>query len=101
MKQVTITMYRWAGKKLFFEIKSTCEECDLNTEILKDMQQKEFKNKNVTITFEPWLTCLWYALRHGGWYCPVVIVDDKLFSQGVVIDRKKLADLVESKLAIK
>ena len=100
IKKVEILMYRWAGKKFFLEIKSPCEECDLNTAILKDMQQSEFRGKNVEVKLEPWLTCLWQALRHGGWHAPVVVVNGKLFSQGIVIDRKKLANLVQSKLEI-
>ncbi len=91
-------MYRWAGSKFGITIKNECEECEINTGILEDMRQKEFLGKPVEIEKKPWLTHLWESLRHGGWHAPVVIVDGRLFSQGVVLDRDKLAELVSKLL---
>ena len=94
MNSVVIILYRWAGKKFGITIKSECEECEINYEILKDMKQKEFKGKPVAIEVRPWLTCLWETLRRGGWHAPVIIVNGRLFSQGSILDRNKLAQLV-------
>ena len=62
------------------------------------MKQKEFAEKPVKIEINPWLTYIWDSLRHGGWHAPVILVNGKLFSQGVVIDRKKLVEQVEKLL---
>jgi len=93
---VAITMYRWAGTKFGFTIKSECKECDMNMSILESMKQKEFTGKSVTIETKPWLTFLWESLRHGGWHAPVIIVNGKLFSQGIVLDRAKLAQYIST-----
>lgn len=93
---VAITMYRWAGTKFGFTIKSECKECDMNMSILESMKQKEFTGKSIKIETKPWLTFLWESLRHGGWHAPVIIVNGKLFSQGIVIDRAKLAHYIST-----
>jgi len=90
-KSVTITMYRWAGTKFGITIKSECKECDVNTAILKDMKVKEFAGKNVVIEIKPWLTHVWESLKGGGWHAPVIVVENHIFSQGVVLKREKLA----------
>lgn len=94
MKTVNIIMYRWAGSKFGFTIKNECEECEINTGILEDIKQNEFLGKPVKIAIKPWLTFIWESLWYGGWHAPVVVVNGKLFSQGVVIDRVTLVQLV-------
>lgn len=94
MRKVTITMYRWSGKKYGISIKNECKECEINTAMLEDMKQKEFHGKPVTIEIKPWLTHLWESLSYGGWHAPVMVVNGKLVSQGVVIDRSKLTTLI-------
>ena len=98
MTPVVITMYRWAGSKFGFSIKSECKECEINTGILEDLKQKEFAGKLVEIEIKPWLTYLWDSLKRGGWHAPVMIVNGKIFSQGVVIDRERLVKHVLSVL---
>lgn len=100
MKPITITMYVWAGSKFGITIKSECKECDINSGILEDMKQREFTGKQLVVEIKPWLTYIWESLRYGGWYAPVILVNGKLFSQGIVIDRKKLQTKVEKSLSI-
>ncbi|MCH8741533.1 hypothetical protein IH779_01395 [Patescibacteria group bacterium] len=95
MKPVQITMYFWGGSKFGIIIKSKCKECEINSGILEDMKQKEFSGKPVTIEIKSWLTHIWDSLRRGGWHAPIILVNNRLFSQGVLIDRKKLAGQVE------
>ncbi|MCH7604717.1 hypothetical protein IID24_01905 [Patescibacteria group bacterium] len=89
MTPVVITMYRWAGSKFGITIKSECKECEINTGILEDLKQKEFAGKPVVIEIKPWLTYLWDSLKRGGWHAPVMLVNGRIFSQGVVIDRER------------
>lgn len=93
-KPILITMYRWAGRKFGITIKSECKECDINTAILKDMKEKEFANTDVAIEIKPWLTHVWESLRKGGWHAPVIMLEDRIFTQGIVLDRKELAKQV-------
>lgn len=98
MTPVAITMYRWAGSKFGFSIKSECQECEINTGILEDLKQKEFIGKPIEIEIKPWLTYLWDSLKRGGWHAPVVMVNGRIFSQGVVIDREKFINYILSLL---
>jgi len=45
-------MYYWGGEKYGIKIKSDCKECDINTTILRDMEQNEFKDKPVEIVIK-------------------------------------------------
>ena len=92
----TIELFRWEGKRWGIEIKSECKECDLTTAMLQDMKEKEFKGKNVKIVIKPWFNSMFTSLKRGGWHAPVLFVDKKVFSQGVVPNRKKLAKRVLS-----
>lgn len=101
MAKVVITDYKWAGKWLFLRIKTKCEECDTNTAILKDMMKKEFKKKDVKLEIKPWLNNWFEAWVRSGfraWHAPIILVNNKLFAQGRVIDRKKLAKTVLDEL---
>jgi len=97
-----ITQFKWAGKLGPFRIKTHCDQCDLNTSILQDMMENEFKDKNVTLEVKPWLDNLFYCLLRGTWHAPIIIVNDKKFYQfrekEPFFDRKKLAAVVENYL---
>lgn len=95
MKPITITMYRWAGKKFGIKIRNECEECEINTGILEDMEKKEFSIWPIKIEIKPWLTNFWESLFHGGWHAPVILVNGRIFSQGIVINRDKLYERVQ------
>ncbi|MEX0910426.1 MAG: VTT domain-containing protein [Candidatus Paceibacterota bacterium] len=91
----TITMYYWGGEKYGIKIKNTCQECDVNMNILNDMKIKELKDKNVRIEIKPWLTNFWTALLSGTWHAPIILVEGEVFSQGVVVNRQKLVKRLE------
>jgi hypothetical protein len=80
---VKITVYRWAGKKWFLQIKGECIECDLTVSQVRTMVAR---NPGWPVEWEikPWLSHLWESLRRGGWHPPVVLVDGKLVRQGTI-----------------
>jgi len=95
---VKITQYKWAGKKWFLKIKSTCEECDITTSILKNMMKKEFKDKDVAFETKPWLDNIFYCLWQRAWHPPIIMVNNKKFYQfskrHPLFDRQKLKQTV-------
>lgn len=95
---VDITMYYWGGEKYGIKIGSECEECDINMGILEAIKDEEFQDKPVNVTIKPWLTNVWESLAKGGWHAPVVLVNGKIISQGVVVDREELAAKVDAEL---
>ena len=98
MKHVLIENYKWEGRWGLFRIKTRCSECDLNTTILKNMLVKEFKGRPVKLEIKPWLNNWYSIIFRGGWHAPIVLVNKRLFSQGVVIDRNKLNKRVKQEL---
>ncbi len=89
-KQVLIVQYRWAGKWGPFRIRSACEECDLTRTIIKNLIKNELKRCKVRFVVKPWLDNWVYCLLRGGWHAPIVFVNGKLISQGVVVNKNKL-----------
>ena len=83
-----VTVYPITGRQLFFTIPhSWCEECDLTSRLVSRVLE-DFND--VELRIKPWWNHLFDALRRGGWHAPVVTVDGRLFSQGVVPDADEL-----------
>ncbi len=102
-KQVTITQYKWAGRRGPFKIKSQCDECNLVTHTLKVMMDQEFKEKNVKLEILPWLDNAFYCLARGAWHPPIIMINGKKFFQfskrKPMFDRAKLVSEVEKVLS--
>ena len=83
-----ITDYPMTGKQLFFTVPHRiCEECDLT---VRAVQRATSDLPGVEVRIRPWFRYLLGALRRGGWHPPIVTVDGKLYSQGVVPDVAEL-----------
>lgn len=95
---VDITIYKVTGKQLFFNIpEKICEECDLSVATVKNIAKKMNGNK-IDIEVKPWFNKLPEVLLKGGWHPPVVMVNGKIFSQGIVPDAKKLENKIREEL---
>jgi hypothetical protein len=94
---IRITIYRWAGQKWFFRIRSECAECDLAVGQARALLSAH-PDWPVELEVKPWLTHLWEALRHGGWHAPAVLVDGQLLRQGTVPTRAELEVAVRGSL---
>ncbi len=78
---VTITVFRITGRQLFFTVPDRlCEECDLTVQVARSVADPG----RVVVEIKPWLYHLPSALRRGGWHPPVVLVEGRRVSQGVV-----------------
>ena len=75
-----------------------CEECDLTIRMVRGViDDLGDQGPRVELEVKPWLRHIWDHLRRGGWHPPVVAVDGKIFSQGVVPDPDALrATLLEA-----
>lgn len=87
----TIAVYPITGRQLGpLRVPSRwCEECDLT---IRQVQRvvDELGRDDLRVEVKPWLRHLFDALRRGGWHAPVVTIDGKVFSQGVVPDADAL-----------
>jgi hypothetical protein len=89
-KTVRLTLYRYAGKFLFFRIKKRCKECDISYAILQRLMNEQLRGKAVSLRIVPWLDNFWKVIWRGGWHAPILTVNEKVFSQGKVPDIPKL-----------
>ncbi len=89
-KTVRLTLYRYAGKFLFFRIKKRCKECDISYVILQRLMTEQLLGKPVSLRIVPWLDNFWKIIWRGGWHAPILTVNGKVFSQGRVPDIPKL-----------
>jgi hypothetical protein len=86
-----IAIYPIAGKQLWFYIPdSFCRECDLTMRTVEKVVGDLDDPSQVRVRVRPWLHHLPEAIRRGGWHPPVVSVNGKLFSQGIVPDANAL-----------
>ena len=91
---VKIKLYRWAGKWGPFKVNIPCGECSLTVDVINDTIATELAGISVELETYDWLSTWWKPLRQGGWHAPIVIVEDKLVSQGHALNRGLLTEAV-------
>ena len=83
-----VTVYPMTGRQLFINVPhAICEECDLTVRLV---QRVASDLPDVEVRIKPWFNHLFDALRRGGWHPPVVTIDGKITTQGVVPDEDGL-----------
>lgn len=89
----TVTIYPITGRQLGpLRIPHRwCEECDLTIRQVRRVVE-ELRREDVQVQVKPWIRHIFDALRRGGWHAPVVTIDGKVFSQGVVPDADELRE---------
>jgi len=88
------------GRQLFFNVPETiCKECDLSIAQVKNVANRIDGNK-INIEVKPWFNHMFQVLLKGGWHPPVVTVNGKIFSQGIVPDFKELENKLREETKI-
>ena len=83
-----VTVYPMTGRQLFFNVPhAICQECDLTVRLVNRVASDL---PHVEVRIKPWFNHLFDALRRGGWHPPVVTIDGKVSTQGVVPDEDEL-----------
>ena len=83
-----VTVYPMTGRQLFLDVPhSVCEECDLTVRLV---QRVASDLPHVEVRIRPWFNHVFDALRRGGWHPPVVTIDGRITTQGVVPDEGEL-----------
>lgn len=89
MSTRSVTVYPITGRQLFFRVPhSWCEECNLTISLVRRVAG-EFGDA-IEVSVRPWFNHLFDALRRGGWHAPVVTIEGRVFSQGVVPEENAL-----------
>jgi len=89
-----VTVYPMTGRQLgiFWVPHALCEECDLTVRLV---QRVTADMPGVEVRTKPWFSNLFDALRRGGWHPPVVTINGKIVTQGIVPDASRLRRAIE------
>jgi len=93
-ESIKITIYRWAGSWGPFKVKISCGECTLTKDVILDTLENELSGIPVELEVREWLSEWWKPLPKGGWHAPIVMVEGKVVSQGIAINRGILTQAV-------
>ena len=93
MKKVQITIYRFSGKQGLFTIpKDWCLECDLLVDMVQDVVKELGVEEKVDLKIRPWFLWAWLPFfRYFAWHAPILVINGKLISQGIVPERQRVA----------
>ncbi len=101
IEKVEIVIYRFTGRQLFFKVPERwCEECDMTIGLTRSvLRELELENDpRVKLIIKPWVANALEALTTGGWHPPIMLIDQQVFSQGVVPDRARLKRVLMRRL---
>lgn len=91
-----IVVYRISGSQGLFRVPDwICPECDLTIAAV-EAAVKQSGLPYVVVTVRPWLQQLPRALKDRAMHPPVVLVDGRIQSQGVVPDPAVLAEYLRA-----
>ena len=91
---VNITVFRWAGAWGPFKVSIPCGECALTHDIIQDCIETDLAGIEVQLDLRDWLSEWWKPLPKGGWHAPIVLVNGKIISQGLALNRGVLTQAV-------
>lgn len=91
---VNITVFRWAGAWGPFKVSTPCGECALTHDIIRDCVETDLAGIDVHLDLRDWLSEWWRPLAKGGWHAPIVLVNGKVISQGLALNRGLLIQSV-------
>lgn len=87
MVPVKVTLFRWAGAWGPFRVKIPCGECALTLDVIRDTLETELAGVPVELDVREWLSEWWKPLFKGGWHAPIVMVEGRVVSQGIALNR--------------
>jgi len=66
-----------------------CEECDLTIRAVRRVVD-ELDDQHLRVLIRPWLLHWWRPIWRGGWHAPIVTVNGRVVTQGIVPSRATL-----------
>lgn len=81
---VDVTVYRITGRQGIIDVPHRyCEECDLTIHLVQHVIN-DLGPDAARLTVRPWMLWFWKPIFRGGWHAPIVTVNGRIVSQGVV-----------------
>lgn len=91
-RRTPIVIYRYTGRQWFFRVPSAwCRECDALVAVVEQAIRELGIERAVDLKIRPWWIFWWLPLlAHGAWHAPILVVNGRVFSQGVAPDKETL-----------
>ena len=95
-----VVVYPITGRQFWFLSipHSWCKECDLTVRAVSSVAAE--MDGRVEVEIRPWLRHAFQALVKGGWHAPVVTIDGRVFSQGVVPEPERLKAALQEEVLV-
>lgn len=91
---VDIVIYRITGQQGPIDIPHRyCEECDLTVQLTRGVLD-ELGDPNIRLDVKPWMLWFWRPIWRGGWHAPILTINGRVFTQGIVPERNALRDAI-------
>lgn len=89
---INITIYRFTGSQGFFKVpEKWCEECDLLVAMVKKTVKELGLENQTKLEIKPWFLWWWQPfMKYFAWHAPILVINGKLVSQGVVPSQETL-----------
>ena len=96
--KIQITVYPMTGKQgLFFVPKKWCKECDLVISLVQDAVKELSLGDKTDIKIRPWFVWAWLPFfRYFAWHPPILIINGKVISQGIVPRKEQVIEAMSS-----
>lgn len=96
-EKIKIIIYRFSGRQGFFTIpKKWCEECDLLISFTKQVVKEIKMEGRVKFIIRPWFLWFWLpGLRYFVWHAPILIIDSKVVSRGIVPSQEEVKEALK------
>ena len=93
-QSIDIVVYRITGRQGFITIPHRyCEECDLTVNVARGVVD-ELSDPNVRLIVRPWMLWFWLPIWRGGWHAPILTVNGRVVTQGIVPSRETLLEAI-------
>ena len=91
----TVTVYKFTGWQGLFKIpESWCRECDMLVRATE--RAIESSEHHVDFQIKPWFLWFWKPLfQFRAWHAPILVVENRLVSQGIVPDDATIIEAIE------
>lgn len=94
--RVNVVVYRITGRQGFITIPHRyCEECDLTVRVARDVVD-DLNDPAVTLIVRPWMLWFWKPILRGGWHAPILTVNGRVISQGIVPRRETIRNAIQA-----
>ena len=93
-RMISIAIYIFTGRRWFFKIPQKWrEECDVLVSLVKTIIRELGIEKAVELKIRPWWIFWWLPLcMSGAWRVPILTINGRVFSQGVVPRKAELEE---------